>query len=487
MRHARKCSLFVVLALLVTMARAQYNWTPSLSLVDNTSWCTANNCLTSIGGDTVETKVGVDGTIYGMATTGLYTYTVAAGWVLTPTALQSPGDWSIHHISVGSKANVLALSVAPYPTPNVYVLNSAGTAWQPVGGGLWAYTAEIGPDGSIFAIGSQAGDLYEWSNGSWSLIGSSFGNVAVASANNVWAVKTDSLLYNWNGTVWSQAPSVPFVASPAPNTLAAEGETSVASIDTGYGIHVSADGANTWTTLSGTSAAVSGGGAMLFTHKVAGGSYHLNLVVPALTNTGGGFWACPPGTGCPPGSYHTSHATAYFGGRGGAHGAAGVTGTASGSPETNLTPVATEIGTNCDPFFGDPDQNEACQAYYEGGAQCSVMGALNGIGPLLISLQIEAALTQAFWSGAPPPACSPSKVCTYSVRNDCTAATTPPDLNMTAIVSGDYVGIATYITWINAALCIRTNAGGPWACATPLSFITSLNVPMPQYSCTHNP
>jgi hypothetical protein len=253
--------------------------------------------------------------------------------------------------------------------------------------------------------------------------GSSFGNVAVASANNVWAVKTDSLLYNWNGTVWSQAPSVPFVASPAPNTLAAEGETSVASIDTGYGIHVSADGANTWTTLSGTSAAVSGGGAMLFTHKVAGGSYHLNLVVPALTNTGGGFWACPPGTGCPPGSYHTSHATAYFGGQGGAHGTAGVTGTASGSPETTLTPVATETAVYCDPLFGDPSEPD-CIGYYEGSASCSVMGALNGIeSTALPTITVGPRLSAAVYTGLSSGLCTWTPTCTGTCSSPYTTNT----------------------------------------------------------------
>jgi hypothetical protein len=97
----------------------------------------------------------------------------------------------------------------------------------------------------------------------------------------------------------------------------------------------------------------------MFVRNSSGVSYHVNLVVPAITNTGGVFWAFPPGTGCPPGSYHTSHATAYFGGVGGAHGTAGATATVSGSPETTLTPVATEYGIYCDPFFGDPDQATA--------------------------------------------------------------------------------------------------------------------------------
>ncbi len=74
---------------------------------------------------------------------------------------------------------------------------------------------------------------------------------------------------------------------------------------------------------------------------------------------------------------HTVKANAYFGGVGGAHGTAGVTATVQGNPASTLTADATETGTFCDPFTEDPDDYSACQAYYDGSAVCSVMGALD--------------------------------------------------------------------------------------------------------------
>ena len=61
---------------------------------------------------------------------------------------------------------------------------------------------------------------------------------------------------------------------------------------------------------------------------------------------------------------------------------------------------------------------------------------------------------------------------------------------MSVINSADYVGIATYISWINVAGCIRFEVGGvytAWTCSKALSFINSFDVVMPPYACTHNP
>lgn len=80
-----------------------------------------------------------------------------------------------------------------------------------------------------------------------------------------------------------------------------------------------------------------------------------------------------------------------------------------------------------------------------------------------------------------------SKLCTYKVENNCTAATTPPDNSIGFINSGNYVGIATYVSWVSATGCIRFATSGPWTCSPALSFINSLNVVTPPYACTHNP
>jgi len=76
----------------------------------------------------VETKAGIDGTIYGLNSAHqLFTYTAKAGWVLVPSALQSAGGNPLMHISVGSSSEVLALNTSPGGS-NVYILNSAKTA-----------------------------------------------------------------------------------------------------------------------------------------------------------------------------------------------------------------------------------------------------------------------------------------------------------------------------------------------------------------------
>ena len=90
----------------------------------------------------------------------------------------------------------------------------------------------------------------------------------------------------------------------------------------------------------------------------------------------------------------------------------------------------------------------------------------------------------------PAPSCSTSLLgtrCSYAVKTNCTTATTPPDYNVGIVNSGDYVGIATYVSWISAAACIRFNIAGPWICTPGLSFINSMNVVMPPYACTYNP
>jgi len=125
MRNAAR--LLVTILLLSLPLFGQYGWTATVSLADNTAWCATGNCLTSIGGVTVETKAGVDGTIYGLNSAGvIFTYTQAAGWAEAASALQKAGGLAIEHISVGSAANVLAQTSG---SNNVYILNSGKTAW----------------------------------------------------------------------------------------------------------------------------------------------------------------------------------------------------------------------------------------------------------------------------------------------------------------------------------------------------------------------
>jgi hypothetical protein len=75
----KKYSPLIILALLATVAHADYTWKGSWGMADNTAWSATGKCLTSIGGITVEAKAGVDGKIYGLAGNTLFTYTHASG------------------------------------------------------------------------------------------------------------------------------------------------------------------------------------------------------------------------------------------------------------------------------------------------------------------------------------------------------------------------------------------------------------------------
>ncbi len=126
---------------------------PALQMTDNTVWCATNNCLTSLGGTMAEIKAGYDGTVYGLTSaSALYSYTVAGGWVESASGLQTAGGYSLSHISAASASQVLALSSVSTGN-NVFVLNSAGTAWGALSRRL--SVAEIGVDGSIWGMDSN--------------------------------------------------------------------------------------------------------------------------------------------------------------------------------------------------------------------------------------------------------------------------------------------------------------------------------------------
>src|ERR1700731_2865999 len=142
---------FAVLALLVTEAHASYSWSYSFSLADNTPYCATINCLTSLGGNVTEIKAGIDGTIYGLNSNHvLYAYTEASGWVESAATLQTAGGQAILHISVGSASKVIAQTAIT--GANIYVLNSAGTAWSSLSGGGICTDTEISADGDLWCI-----------------------------------------------------------------------------------------------------------------------------------------------------------------------------------------------------------------------------------------------------------------------------------------------------------------------------------------------
>jgi len=415
----RKYPLLVVLALLATVAGAQYAWTPNMSLADNTAWCATGNCLTSIGGTMAETKAGYDGTIYGLSASGvLSTYTPATGWVQAASGLQTAGGQPLMHISVSSQSEMLALSTAASPDNNVYVLNAADTAWQALAQPENFTRAEIGSDGEIWGINAKGANFY-WNLSTLTWTETSSGQdvvtIAVASAENAWAISSyqGGLIYQWNPSVgdWgSISPAPGFVPSEANNALAAVGETNLAVLDTSGGIHISTNSGATWSTIAGTAKAITGAGVETFTLDSSGVSYHLNLLVPELTVTGTGSYQCPA-EGCPQGSYHTLKATAYFGGAGGNHGSAGVTSSAQGYPANLLTASASEFSSLCDPFYGDPGNLSLCQAYESGSVNCVVMGLIDSVEGLSITPP-TIKITNTYWG---PPPIVVGDTCTYNI------------------------------------------------------------------------
>jgi hypothetical protein len=476
----------IVVSLLSPPLFGQYTMTAWFNIVDNTPWCngTSFQCLTSIGGVMTEIKAGADGTIYGLNSSHvLYTYTHAAGWVQAAAALQSPGGGSIVHISVGGKSQVMALSNILVGA-NVYVLNGAGTGWTALGAKrLSASAAEIGSDGTVWGMNSS-GLGWAYVNGAWAARGGGLSNIAVASAWNAWGVTSAGTLEQWNGSLFvALSPAPPFSPSHAKNAIATVSETSLAALDTTGIIHISTDSGNTWSTIAGTASSITGGAPTMFVLNSSGVSYHINLTVPALSIQESGSYTCPQPEGCPPGSYHTVSANAFFGGVGGAHGPAGVTAQSSGYPLNYIGAVAFEPASQCDFLFGNLD-DPPCQPHQNSVASCSMMGYLSGGGGL-VNYQIEPAFTQAYWNGAPAPSCSENGACVYQVHNNCTAGTTPPDMGMGTVISGNFVG-DTYVSWMNGGVCIGLSTRGPWFCKTLISWINAVNVPLLPYACTHN-
>ena len=169
-----------------------FTWTPTLTLIDSTSYCGTHNCLTPIGGTLAlsEIEAGPDRTVYGLTSANaLYTYTQPTGWVLAPTALQSPGGGSITHISVGMASQVLALNNAAAPTANVYVLD---TVWVALAGSPNLAVAEISADSGIWGIGNSL--IYNWNGSAWTQVSGTLSNLANAGGGVVWGVTPSGVI-----------------------------------------------------------------------------------------------------------------------------------------------------------------------------------------------------------------------------------------------------------------------------------------------------
>ena len=500
--------------LLCAPVAAQYSWTPSISLVDNTVWCESNNCYTSIGGSVNVVSAGIDGTVYGIDDTSgsrlLSSWTRSAGWVEAASGLQMGGN-SLSVISAASATQAVMITTAAYPAANVYVLNSSGTGWTGPIGTWWCQRISMSADGTIICVGGDS-NPYRWTGSSWSFLGSwtpdNLANISVASANLVYAVDTSQRLWQWNGTGAVQISTPGFTPASSAQSgavVSAAGGASLAVLDSNYVVHVSTNGGGTWAALNeGTSVCgVSGGGSGILVFALGCNKtvYHINLQVPAVTTAVTGSYAtwCSATSGTEElcsGAVHTISANAHFGGVGGAHGTAGVTATTQGNPVDTLTAYATEAGTECDPFTEDPDQYSACQAYYSGNAVCSVMGAVGGqdVAPVSYTVQEEGAFTEAKWTGTMTncrKGLDQLTTCSFQVENWCTAETTPPDNDLTGQSIGDLLLSPPYQFWSVYTGCYRVltpaNQHPPWTCFYSWITVGTTALGLPPANCTHNP
>jgi hypothetical protein len=425
--------------------------------------------------------------------------------------LQTAGGYKLSSVSVVSSSQAMALSCAPQGTPNVYKLNGQGgcffssspnnCAWVAVPGSPWLANAQMGADGSIW--GTSGYITWAYINGAWAQMASSplMDSIAVGSAHGVWGVSKKGawgVLERWSGTAWvplSPAPS--FIPAFEQNKIAAAGDLSISVVDVANTLHVSEDGGNTWSTIAfgvdgqGPVYFVTGGGTHLFVlaspevEAASPGSYHVASIAPVLAATGSalGSTLCPR---CA--ANDTITLTVYSSWANGAQTSA----SASGSPSQLITASPAAVASaGCD-LFNPSCPVGNCQPWYKVAVTSVLLGTiLNETAELtdLPQLELEAAFTQAYWNGAPAPSCGENGACVYQVHNNCTAATTPPDMGMIAVISGNFVG-DSYVSWMNAGACVRPITGGTWACLTfppVISWINSVNVPLLPYPCTHNP
>src|SRR6266536_2750402 len=88
--------------------------------------------------------------------------------------------------------------------------------------------------------------------------------------------------------------------------------------------------------------------------------------------------------------------------------------------------------------------------------------------------ELKGTFTRADWLGTPAPVCSGSppgpQGCRYVTINNCIL---PPDMPVAAVDSGDFRGIATYLSWKNAGVCFRFLSGQRWTCTSPRSLLSS--------------
>jgi hypothetical protein len=500
----RWCLLFLFgLFLPFAGAQAHYSTTAGTPYTtDNTAGCTVGkrNCwslITAAGPQLTAVSATADGTIYGLDSNQNVWNLPYATRTWQTTALSPMVEIAA---AKANKLYGLQADAAYCGAPELRgFLYSGGANF--VAQNFCALHVGAAADGSLYRIRSS-GNVTHLVGSTWVADPSAGGNgtpvkVAVGSSLNVWILTSTGALkvLNSSGT---------FVLAPGWAS-----DIAVSGLDNAWIIGHTVSGANlyewdsstaTWTAMAGVMSKLTSGSPSLTLALPAAPStyvYHfqpLQIHIPAQTT---GYYDCSnfgvSGT-CPNGSSHTAYVYATFSKCGN-----NVTGSFTGTPPTSLFASVDAMTQDCDPIFGDPSAPE-CKVQITGRVICSIMGALfsavvNTVGTLP-GLD-EYAQTTGRYTGTKfnciTKPLTGIRLCLYSVQNWCTAATTPPDFDLSGGFVKDIDGLTAPLFWEAHAACFRLNTSMPWECTDLVPFIDvnpalrTQGINLPLATCTHNP
>lgn len=199
----------------------------------------------------------------------------------------------------------------------------------------------------------------------------SMASIAVDKDGDVVGWGTDGNLWLFNGTVWvNRGHTLGFTPRTSPQTIAMASDKTVGIIDNTNGIHISRDGGQTFTKVTGSATLITATSKnSLFVGQLLG-VWHYNGTMPMLTS---GFTGVEPcftrGGPCPPGSQHESFTKINF-----PAGLAGVGSDVLFNPSLTPPNHSVDYTLHCDPYYY-ADQS-GCKAHYQGWAICPNMGNL---------------------------------------------------------------------------------------------------------------
>jgi hypothetical protein len=426
---------------------AQYTHSGSVTTVDSIEYgpCHTSSCFKNLPGhlDQISSSgsgaqiVGVNSSIhtayrYNYSSKGwvqlaggaVFRKVVAAAqdtyWVLLTTAC----GWGYQLDTYTLSTNTLT----PYP--------ASGTAWC-------LHDIDGAPDGTFWALGETTGGgyhtyVFDPSTGNLNPYAAGCTTIAAVDLMHAYCTNINNNIFYLDryNNVNKLLPGAGVTISAGGSQVYIVGTNGVAFRYNGSGWDSYGSSVGTWTGVA------NGGPNRVFYINNATGDniYRLwdQLAAVQVTSTGSYANYCNNlPNGCPIGSSHTTTVVAKFS-SGGWHGAAGVSGSATGTPSSNLYASAIESSftgsfTGCDLNF-DPT-NPACIPVGSDSATCTKMGAL-GVTPQGSSDVLEENCYAMYkLTGRDLTTCKWENgvfFCDYSVVPNC-SNTTHPDFWVTGI------------------------------------------------------